>query len=67
MIDTELYQAKTLYPFQEKTVQSILQELSDNGKEFNNSSLNKSALERLSQISGGHYFSTSSNQSRQNE
>ena len=41
--------------------------VSDNGKEFNNSSLNKSGLERLSQISGGLYFSTSSNQSRQNE
>jgi superfamily II DNA or RNA helicase len=35
MIDTELYQAKVLYPFQEKTVQSILKELADNGKEFN--------------------------------
>jgi superfamily II DNA or RNA helicase len=35
MIDTELYQAKVLYPFQEKTVQSILKELDDNGKEFN--------------------------------
>ena len=35
MIDTELYQAKTLYPFQEKTVQSILKELADNGREFN--------------------------------
>ncbi|MFK7787052.1 MAG: DEAD/DEAH box helicase, partial [Crocinitomicaceae bacterium] len=35
MIDTELYQAKTLYPFQETTVQSILKELADNGKQFN--------------------------------
>mgnify|MGYP002636604195 CR=1 FL=1 len=35
MIDTELYQAKILYPFQESTVKTILQELEDNGKEFN--------------------------------
>ena len=41
--------------------------VSDNGKEFNNSSLNKFALQRLSQLSGGHYFSTSSDYSIQNE
>ena len=35
MIDTELYQAKILYPFQESTVKTILEELSANGKEFN--------------------------------
>ena len=35
MIDTELYEAKTLYPFQESTVKSILKELFDNGKNFN--------------------------------
>jgi superfamily II DNA or RNA helicase len=35
MIDTELYEAKTLYPFQESTVKSILAELSDNGRDFN--------------------------------
>lgn len=35
MIDTELYQAKTLYPFQENTVASILEELEKNGKNFN--------------------------------
>lgn len=35
MIDTELYQAKTLYPFQENTVTSILAELEKNGKNFN--------------------------------
>lgn len=35
MIDTELYKAKTLYPFQEKTVNQILKELADNGKDFN--------------------------------
>lgn len=35
MIDTELYEAKTLYPFQDKTVKIILQELEDKGKEFN--------------------------------
>ncbi len=35
MIDTELYKAKVLYPFQEKTVQTILTEISDNGKDFN--------------------------------
>jgi len=35
MIDTELYEAKTLYPFQEQTVISILSELKENGKDFN--------------------------------
>lgn len=35
MIDTELYEAKVLYPFQEKTVNLILKELADNGKNFN--------------------------------
>ena len=35
MIDTELYKAKTLYPFQEQTVKTILEELTTNGKDFN--------------------------------
>lgn len=35
MIDKELYKAKTLYPFQEKTVNQILGELDTNGKDFN--------------------------------
>ena len=35
MIDTELYQAKTLYPFQESTVHKILDEFSKSGKDFN--------------------------------
>ncbi|MDC1186447.1 DEAD/DEAH box helicase family protein, partial [Crocinitomicaceae bacterium] len=35
MIDTQLYEAKTLYPFQENTVSSILEELKKNGKNFN--------------------------------
>ena len=35
MIDTELYEAKTLYPFQDKTVKQILKEITDNGKNFN--------------------------------
>jgi superfamily II DNA or RNA helicase len=35
MIDTQLYEAKTLYPFQENTVNTILAELEKNGKEFN--------------------------------
>lgn len=35
MIDTELYQAKKLYPFQENTVYAILDELKKNGKKFN--------------------------------
>ena len=35
MIDTELYKAKQLYPFQEKTVSSILSEFEENGANFN--------------------------------
>lgn len=35
MIDTELYEAKKLYPFQEKTVKNILSELEENGSNFN--------------------------------
>ena len=35
MIDTQLYEAKTLYPFQVNTVSSILGELKKNGKNFN--------------------------------
>jgi superfamily II DNA or RNA helicase len=35
MIDTELYEAKKLYPFQENTVKQILKEIKDNGKDFN--------------------------------
>ncbi|MDB9806118.1 MAG: DEAD/DEAH box helicase family protein [Flavobacteriales bacterium] len=35
MIDTQLYEAKTLYPFQVNTVSSILEELKKNGKNFN--------------------------------
>ncbi len=35
MIDTELYEAKELYPFQAKTVHSIIEELEKNGKKFN--------------------------------
>ncbi len=35
MIDTELYEAKILYPFQEKTINLILEELSSNDKDFN--------------------------------
>jgi len=35
MIDTELYKAKKLYPFQENTVVNILEELKKNGKNFN--------------------------------
>ncbi len=35
MIDTELYEAKVLYPFQENTVNLILDEIRDNGKDFN--------------------------------
>ena len=35
MIDKELYKAKTLYPFQEKTINSILEKLAVNGKDFN--------------------------------
>ena len=35
MLETELYQAKTLYPFQEKTVSSILNEFEANDENFN--------------------------------
>ena len=35
MIDVELYEAKNLYPFQERSVKAILKEISDNGKNFN--------------------------------
>jgi superfamily II DNA or RNA helicase len=35
MIDTDLYEAKKLYPFQEKTVLTILDEIQENGKDFN--------------------------------
>ena len=35
MIDVDLYQAKKLYPFQEETVNIILDELSSNGNNFN--------------------------------
>ena len=35
MIDTDLYEAKQLYPFQENTVIAILEELEVNGREFN--------------------------------
>ena len=35
MIDFDLYEAKELYPFQEKTVVSILDELRENGNSFN--------------------------------
>ena len=35
MLDLDLYQAKKLYPFQEKTVHMIIDELKQNGKNFN--------------------------------
>ena len=35
MLDTELYEAKTLYPFQKESVDQILKELAENGKDFN--------------------------------
>ncbi len=35
MIDTELFEAKKLYPFQEKTVNTIIDELDKNGFDFN--------------------------------
>jgi len=35
MIDLDLYQAKKLYPFQENTVNNVLNELRKNGNEFN--------------------------------
>ena len=35
MIDTGLFEAKKLYPFQEKTVATIIEELDKNGSDFN--------------------------------
>ena len=35
MIDVDLYKAKKLYPFQEETVNTILDELASNGEDFN--------------------------------
>lgn len=35
MLDTDLYEAKTLYPFQDKTVASILKEFESNDSSFN--------------------------------
>ncbi|MGV3609363.1 MAG: DEAD/DEAH box helicase [Fluviicola sp.] len=35
MIDEQLFQAKTLYPFQEKTVNAIIDELDKNGSDYN--------------------------------
>lgn len=35
MLDTDLYEAKSLYPFQEKTVNSILTEFESNDENFN--------------------------------
>ncbi len=35
MIDKELYEAKTLYPFQEKTIVTILDEIESNDQDFN--------------------------------
>ena len=35
MLDVDLYEAKTLYPFQEKTVTSILNEFDANDSNFN--------------------------------
>ena len=35
MIETEVYEAKTLYPFQRNTVDTILSDLEKNGKNFN--------------------------------
>lgn len=35
MIDLELFKAKELYPFQVKTVQSIIDELHKNGSDYN--------------------------------
>lgn len=35
MIEEELFQAKKLYPFQEKTVKAIIDELDKNGSDFN--------------------------------
>jgi superfamily II DNA or RNA helicase len=35
MIDEALFEPKTLYPFQERTVEQIISELKSNGKDFN--------------------------------
>ena len=35
MTETEVYEAKTLYPFQRNTVDTILSDLEKNGKNFN--------------------------------
>jgi superfamily II DNA or RNA helicase len=35
MIDLDLYQAKKLYPFQENTVNNVLNELRKNGNDYN--------------------------------
>jgi hypothetical protein len=35
MIDSELFEAKQLYPFQSKTVTIIIDELEKNGADFN--------------------------------
>ncbi|MFN6084954.1 MAG: DEAD/DEAH box helicase family protein, partial [Fluviicola sp.] len=35
MIDSELFKAKKLYPFQEKTVDVIIDELEKSGSDFN--------------------------------
>ena len=35
MLDLDLYEAKKLYPFQEKTVNQVLDELRKNGSNFN--------------------------------
>lgn len=35
MVDEELFEAKKLYPFQEKTVSTIIDELAKNGNDFN--------------------------------
>jgi ABC-type Na+ transport system ATPase subunit NatA len=35
MIDFDLYEAKKLYPFQEQTVNQVLEELRKNGTNFN--------------------------------
>jgi len=35
MLDTGLYEAKTLYPFQKESVDQILKEISSEGKDFN--------------------------------
>jgi superfamily II DNA or RNA helicase len=35
MIDKDLYKAKVLYPFQENTINQILDEIETNGKDFN--------------------------------